>query len=346
MAGSMNTLARHRIGVGTVKDENEVSVTTPEAGRAVLEAAQHALADLLGSWNPAQVDDWCRMVLARSGRVVLTGMGKSGLVAQKIAATLASTGCPSFFLHPAEALHGDLGMVTREDAVVALSNSGESEELVRLLPSLLRLGVPLAAITGRTDSSLGQAADWTFSYRLPEGEGCPLDLAPMASTTLQLVWGDLLSAALMARRGFTREHFALNHPAGSLGAKLLKVKSLMHTSWPSVAPSAPLTRVLGAMTAGRLGMTSVMEAEGLSGVITDGDIRRALEAAERTGRNPLDLTADQMMTREPASIEEEALALEAAGDMEARKITFLMVLREGRPCGVLHIHDLLAAKVL
>ena len=328
-----------------MKDENQV-VGAAEAGQAVLEAARAAIVNLRDTWDPSQVDGWCRKVLERSGRVVLTGMGKSGLVAQKVAATLASTGCPSLFLHPAEALHGDLGMVTREDSILALSNSGETDEVVRLLPSLVRLGIPLAAITARPESSLGQAAHWTFTYQLPQGEGCPLDLAPMASTTLQLVWGDLLAASLMARRGFTRDHFALNHPAGSLGAKLMKVKALMHTTWPRVAASAGLTAVLKAMTDGRLGMTSVMDGPDLQGVITDGDIRRALESAEREGRNPLDLRAEQMMTRTPTMIGEEALALEAASNMEARKITFLMVERQGRPSGLIHIHDLLAAKVL
>lgn len=273
-------------------------------------------------------------------------MGKSGLVAQKVSATLASTGCPSFFLHPAEALHGDLGMVTAEDSILGLSNSGESEELVRLLPSLVRLGIPLAAITAKPESSLGQAAQWTFSYQLPQGEGCPLDLAPMASTTLQLIWGDLLAASLMAKRGFTRDHFAMNHPAGSLGAKLMKVKGLMHTEWPIVEPSSALTVVLKAMTNGRLGMTSVMEGAKLLGVVTDGDLRRALESAERAGQNPLGLRAEQIMTREPAQIPGEALAVEAAGFMESRKITFLMVEEEGSTTGVIHIHDLLASKVL
>jgi arabinose-5-phosphate isomerase len=328
-----------------VKDENQATAAQ-EVGHAVLDAVRGGLAELRETWDPAQVNAWCQMVLGRTGRVVLTGMGKSGLVAQKVAATLASTGCPSFFLHPAEALHGDLGMVTPDDSVLALSNSGESEEVVRLLPSLLRLGIPLAAITARSESSLGEAAQWTFLYRLPLGEGCPLDLAPMASTTLQLVWGDLLAATLMDRRGFTRDNFALNHPAGSLGAKLMKVGSLMHTAWPRVEPSSTLTEVLRAMTEGRLGMTSVMLGASLSGVITDGDIRRALETAEREGRNPLGLHAEQIMTRTPARISREALALEAAADMEARKITFLMVEQEGRPCGVIHIHDLLAAKVL
>ena len=328
-----------------MKDKNQG--TEPlTVGNAVLAAARAALAELQESWEPSQVVAWTQMVLGRSGRVVLTGMGKSGLVAQKIAATLASTGCPSFFLHPAEALHGDLGMVTAQDSVLALSNSGESEEVVRLLPSLLRLGIPLAAITARPDSSLAQAAQWSFTYRLPEGEGCPLELAPMASTTLQLIWGDLLSGCLMSRRGFTTDHFALNHPAGSLGVKLLKVKALMHSEWPRVQPDASLTDVLRAMTGGRLGMTTVMVAPRLLGVVTDGDIRRALERAEREAANPLSLTAEQIMTHSPITLDEEALALEAAGLLEARKITFLVVTREGLPTGVLHIHDLLEAKVL
>ena len=328
-----------------MKDENEAAGAI-KVGNAVLDAAREALNELRETWDPQAVDAWTRMVIGRTGRVVLTGMGKSGLVAQKIGATLASTGCPSFFLHPAEALHGDLGMVTAEDSILALSNSGESDEVVRLLPSLLRMGIPIAAITSRPDSSLGQAANWAFSYQLPHGEGCPLELAPMASTTLQLVWGDLLASNLMALRGFTRDLFALNHPAGSLGAKLLKVGSLMHDKWPLVGADASLTTVLKAMTEGRLGMTSVMDGSTLLGVITDGDIRRALEKSEQDGRNPLELSAKQVMTRNPSTIEEQAMALEAAGTMESRKITFLMVTREGEPCGVVHIHDLLAAKVL
>ena len=328
-----------------MKDANQ-GAGVQEVGNAVLDAARIALGELRESWDPQAVNDWVGMVMGRSGRVVLTGMGKSGLIAQKIVATLASTGCPSLFLHPAEALHGDLGMVTHDDSVLALSNSGESEEVVRLLPSLLRLGIPLAAITSRPESSLGQAAGWTFSYRLAQGEGCPLDLAPMASTTLQLVWGDVLASSLMARRGFTRDLFALNHPAGSIGAKLMKVRILMHASWPRVSVEASLTEVLKAMTEGHLGMTTVMEGPGLVGVITDGDIRRALERAEQERGNPLELFAAQFMSRNPATIDEEALALDAAGRMEARKITFLVVTRKGAPCGIIHIHDLLASKVL
>ena len=328
-----------------MKDENQATVALT-VGNAVLDAALGGLGDLRETWAAAQVETWVGMVLGRSGRVVLTGMGKSGLVAQKIAATMASTGCPSFFLHPAEALHGDLGMVTSEDSILALSNSGESEELVKLLPSLLRMGLPLAAITSKHESSLAQAADWVFGYALPHGEGCPLDLAPMASTTLQMVWGDLLAGCLMERRGFTRDLFALNHPAGSLGAKLSKVKVLMHRQWPHVEASASLTQVLKAMTGGRLGMTSVMDGETLVGVVTDGDIRRGLERAERDRTNPLALTAVQLMTKSPATIDEETLAIEAAGLMETRKITFLIATLQGVPTGVIHIHDLLGAKVL
>ncbi len=318
-----------------------------EAGTGLLQATREALNQLALTWDEALVRDWCTTTLSRPGRVVLTGMGKSGLIAQKIAATLASTGCPSFFMHPAEALHGDLGMVTEHDSIVALSNSGESEEIVRLLPSLLRMNIPLAALTSRRESSLGRAARWCFDYQLPEGEGCPLDLAPMASTTLQLVWGDLLAASLMKARGFTREGFALNHPAGSLGAKLMKVEDLMHKEWPKVPLEARLVEVLQAMTAGRLGMCTVMTGTGLAGVITDGDIRRGIAKAQSTQRNPLDLRAEDLMSTQPAKVESGTLALEAANLIEARKITFLVVVEAGgQPSGILHIHDLLAAKVL
>jgi arabinose-5-phosphate isomerase len=320
--------------------------TIRQAGGGVLDAAHAAIRALREGWDADLVQEWCAVMLGRKGRVVLTGMGKSGLVAQKISATLASTGSPSFFLHPAEALHGDLGMVTQEDAVIALSNSGESEEIVRLLPSLLRLGVPLAAITSKPDSSLGRAAKWCFTYGLPNGEGCPLDLAPMASTTLQLVWGDLLAATLMEARGFTREGFALNHPAGALGAKLMKVGDIMHREWPRVGHSDGLVRVLQAMTQGRMGMTTVMDGDRLAGVVTDGDIRRGLEKAQSTGKNPLELKAADLMSSKPITVTEHTLALEAANLMETRKITFLIVGEGTKPSGILHIHDLLSTKVL
>jgi arabinose-5-phosphate isomerase len=273
-------------------------------------------------------------------------MGKSGLVAQKIAATLASTGCPSFYMHPAEALHGDLGMVMAEDTVLILSNSGETEEVIRLLPSLVRMDVPIGAITARADSRLGQAARWCFTYSLPDGEGCPLNFAPMASTTLQLVWGDLLAAYHMVESGFTLDLFARFHPAGNLGAQLLKVVDVMRETFPNVAPGTDLVATLGAMTEGKLGMTAVMDGGRLLGVISDGDIRRALQNAQRAGTNPLDLSARDIMTVNPVCVTPATLAVEAARTLESRKITFLLVQDGGRPCGVVHIHDLFAAKVI
>lgn len=316
------------------------------AASSVLTAAGAALGSLQANWDATVVEDWTRHISRQGGRVVLSGMGKSGLVAQKIAATLASTGCPSFYLHPAEALHGDLGMVTGADTLLILSNSGETEEVLRLLPSLLRMGVAIGAITARPDSRLAKAARWTFTYQLPEGEGCPLNFAPMASTTLQLIWGDLLAAHRMAWTGFTLEGFAQFHPAGSLGAKLMLVKDLMHQKVPVVEPSAPLVQVLDAMTRGRLGMTTVQDGGRLEGVVSDGDIRRALERAQAGGRNPLDLQAADLMSRNPITTRTGLHAVEAAQVLEARKITFLVVTEGDRVEGVLHIHDLLQAKVL
>ena len=316
------------------------------AARHVLSSTRCAIEALEASWDEALVQSWTTHVLASPGRLVLSGMGKSGLVAQKIAATLASTGCPSFFLHPADALHGDLGMVTAQDTVLILSNSGESEEIVRLLPSLVRLGVGIGAITSRRDSRLGQVAGWCFTYALPEGEGCPLNFAPMASTTLQLVWGDLLAATHMVQSGFTLERFAVFHPAGNLGARLLKVSDLMHPVFPRVAATANLITALGSMTEGKLGMTTVMEGQTLLGIISDGDIRRAMERAQNAGTNPLTLTAAELMTTHPVAVPPTTLAVEAARLMEARKITFVLVKLGDEACGILHIHDLLAAKVI
>ncbi len=315
------------------------------AGKGLLSATLSALQSLESSWNPHDVEDWTRTVLSRPGRTVVCGMGKSGLIGQKIAATFASTGCPSFFLHPAEALHGDLGMVTQEDVVLLLSNSGETEEVLNLLPSLLRLGIPIASITSRPDSRMAKASRWCFSYSLPEGEGCPLNFAPMASTTMQLAWGDLLNAYRMAYDAFTLEHFARLHPAGNLGAKLLKVEDLMHPEAPEVRSDATFIDVLRAMTAGRLGMTRVMDGGHVAGVISDGDIRRAVERS--SDGNPLSLRATDLMTVRPITIRVGTPAQEAARIMEERKITFVLVLDDQeRFAGVLHIHDLLQAKVI
>lgn len=313
---------------------------------ALLSATGAALQHLTQAWDRKAVADWIQHLNATRGRVILCGMGKSGLVAQKISATLASTGCPSFFLHPAEALHGDLGMVTPEDSLLILSNSGETEEVVRLLPSLMRLGVPYGAITSNKESTLAKSAKWSFIYTLPNGEGCPLNFAPMASTTLQLVWGDLLATYQMLSRGFTVENFAAFHPAGNLGARLLKVEALMHTDFPRVTPEDGFLAVLSAMTRGKLGMTTVADASGLVGVISDGDIRRGVSRAQQENRNPLELLAADLMTRNAQAVGPQDFALEAARLMEGRKITFLVVTEGTQPLGVLHIHDLLAAKVI
>jgi len=317
-----------------------------KAARQVLAATRLAITALESAWDETLVRSWTRHVTQSKGRLVLSGMGKSGLVAQKIAATLASTGCPSFYLHPADALHGDLGMVMAEDTVLILSNSGESEEIVRLLPSLIRLGVRIGAITAQPESRLGQAADWCFTYTMPEGEGCPLNFAPMASTTLQLVWGDLLAAYHMVESGFTLEHFARFHPAGNLGARLLKVKDLMHTDFPRVEPGTGLVEALGVMTDGKLGMTTVMDLDTLVGVISEGDIRRALQGAQRKGGTPWSLTARDIMTPNPICTSPEALAVETAKIMAARKITFVIVKEGATARGIVHVHDLFAAKVI
>ncbi|MBP1626179.1 MAG: D-arabinose 5-phosphate isomerase [Holophagaceae bacterium] len=318
-----------------------------DAALQVVKAASNALAILQQSLDTRILESWTQHVLQSKGRVVLAGVGKSGLIARKISATLASTGCPSFFIHPGDALHGDLGMVTSHDTVLLLSNSGETEEVLRLLPSLLRMGVEIGAITAKASSRLGQAAKWCFSYQLPEGEGCPLDFAPMASTTLQLVWGDILAAHHMVSSGFTLEGFAAFHPGGALGAKLLKCSDLLHTNAPEVAPEATLIQALEAMTSGKLGMTMVVRDGRLEGVVSDGDIRRALERAEKASVNPLSLKAEDLMTRNPISVPSSMMAIEASRIFETRKITFLVATDpDGKPCGVLHVHDLLAAKVI
>jgi len=313
---------------------------------AVLCAARSAMASLQASLALSALPGWLEALAGSKGRLVLSGIGKSGLVAQKISATFASTGRPSFFLHPADALHGDLGMVTKDDMALLLSNSGESEEILRLVPPLMRAGVPMACITSNTQSRLAQAAKWVFAYGLPDGEGCPLNFAPMASTTMQLIWGDMLAAERMVHSGFTIEGFARNHPGGSLGARLLKAEELMHRSFPSVPPDSNLVQILAAMTTGKLGMSTVIESEKLAGVISDGDIRRALERAEAKGENPLELKAGQIMTSGPVTIGPDIQAISAAKMMETKKITFLVVVEGARPAGVLHIHDLLAAKVI
>ncbi len=289
----------------------------------------------------------CRAILACEGRVVCMGMGKSGHIARKIAATLASTGTPAFFVHPAEAGHGDLGMVTDRDVVLALSYSGESDEILTLLPVLKRQGNLLIAMTGRAQSTMAREADLHLDVSVP-AEACPLALAPTASTTASLAMGDALAVALLEARGFTSDDFARSHPAGALGRRLLlHIADVMHAGddVPRVGPDATLGDALLEMSRKRLGMTAVVDADGrLLGLYTDGDLRRSLGDASVDVRST---RIDQVMTRAPVTIDADALAVEAARLIETHKINALLVIDESRRVvGALNIHDLLRARVV
>jgi arabinose-5-phosphate isomerase len=281
------------------------------------------------------------------GRVIVTGIGKSGHVGRKIAATLASTGTPAFFVHPAEASHGDLGMVRPQDVVLAISNSGEVDELAAILPALRRLGVTLVAMTGRPESTLARHADIVLSSAVAE-EACPLNLAPTASTTAQMALGDALAVALLDARGFREEDFARSHPGGALGRKLLlHVKDLMRQgeALPQVAPATPMPELLREMTGKGLGFAAVVGADGRpQGIFTDGDLRRLIEA----GRDDLrSLCAEQVMHRTPRLVRAEALAVDAAGVMEQHRVTSVLVVDEGGVLvGALNSNDLMRAKVI
>jgi arabinose-5-phosphate isomerase len=316
------------------------------SGRRVIAIESQGLDAVAGRLDGA-FSDACRRMLACTGRVVCTGMGKSGHVARKIAATLASTGTPSFYVHPGEAGHGDLGMITDADIVLALSYSGESDELLMLLPVLKRQGNALIAMTGRPDSSLAREADVHLDASVP-AEACPLALAPTASTTAALALGDALAVALLEARGFTAEDFARSHPAGALGRRLLlHIRDVMHAGneVPSVRETASLSETLVEMSRKRLGMSAVVDADGkLLGLYTDGDLRRTLDDAT------IDVRATKIasvMTRNPKVIQADALAVEAAQLMEAHKINALLVVDgERRVVGALNIHDLLRARVV
>ena len=287
-----------------------------------------------------------QLVLGTRGRVVVMGMGKSGHVGRKIAATLASTGTPAFFVHPGEASHGDLGMVTAQDVVLAISNSGESGEITVLLPVLKRLGVPLVAMTGGTESSLARHADCLLDTRVDK-EACPLNLAPTASTTAQLAMGDALAVALLEARGFRAEDFARSHPGGALGRRLLThVADVMRSGdeLPRVRPDAGFSDLMREMSAKGLGAAAVVDGDGLVlGVFTDGDLRRRIEA----GADLRHATAGQVMHAHPRRIEAGALAADAAALMEKHRITCVLVTDEaGHLVGMVHIGDLMRAKVI
>jgi arabinose-5-phosphate isomerase len=316
-----------------------------KTARKVLEIEARALADLTERLDQ-RFEQAVDILLACQGRVVVAGMGKSGLIGQKISATLSSTGTPSFFLHPAEALHGDLGRLVRGDVLLALSYSGETEELLRLLDTVKRLSIPLISLTGNAASTLGQMSDVLIDVGIRQ-EACPLGLAPTASTTAMLAMGDALAMALLEKRGFKEEDYAALHPGGGLGVRLRRVESLMHIgdAIPRVLHEAGLAEVIYEMSRKGLGHTAVVnEAGQLLGIISDGDLRRTLE---REGDRSFRLTAAGMMTSSPVTITRKELATSALALMEARRITALMVVDgEGKLEGVVHLHDLWSTQMI
>ena len=287
----------------------------------------------------------CQLMLTCQGRVVVTGMGKSGHIGKKIAATLASTGAPAFFVHPGEASHGDMGMITSKDVVLALSNSGETSEVTSMLPLLKRMGTPLISMTGNPESTLAQNANHHLNTNVPQ-EACPLDLAPTASTTAALVMGDALAIALLEARGFTAEDFAFSHPGGSLGRRLLlKVEDIMHKGarMPIVAPDTRVSEALLVMTTQGMGMTTVQDAEhNLVGIFTDGDLRRAIDQ----GVDIHNAVMTDVITRNCQTTTPGTLAAEALKTMEDCKINALVVQQDNKTIGVISMHDLLREGVI
>jgi arabinose-5-phosphate isomerase len=307
---------------------------------------EHAAIGALQSRIGQDFANACQLMLACEGRIVVTGMGKSGHIARKIAATLSSTGCPAMFVHPAEASHGDLGMITGKDVVLALSYSGTTEEIINILPLFTRKGVPFIALTGNPTSTLAQAADIHLDASVTE-EACPLGQAPTASTTVALVLGDALAMALLEARGFTREDFAFSHPGGRLGRRLLlKVRDIMHggTAIPKVSAETLLKDALYEISSKGLGMTTVLdENEQLTGVFTDGDLRRALDA----GHDIRHTRISAVMSTSSKTVSAEALASEAARLMEENRIYTLVVLDNHQQlAGIIRMHDLLQANVV
>lgn len=321
----------------TIGQEKRAGSALDEA-RNVLDAEAAAILEVRDRLDQSFVDA-VDLIFSSSGRVVTMGMGKSGIVCRKITATLASTGTPSLFMHPAEAIHGDLGMLVAGDIVLAISNSGETEEIVRILPSLKRLGASLIAITGKAGSTLARYADCHLSAEVSR-EACPLGLAPTASTTAALALGDALAMALSVRRGFREENFALLHPGGKLGKRFLRVRELMHSgdAVPVVATSTQMRDVIYEMSRKGFGITAVVDDAGkIRGVISDGDLRRNLQQDESVLRR----SAGDSMKLEPITIAPDQLASSALQEMESRKITSLFVVDgEGRVEGILHLHDL------
>jgi len=327
------------------RPDKEAAAEIRRLGRAVIETEARAVTALRERIDDAFVLA-CRHMLACQGRIVVLGMGKSGHIGGKIAATLASTGSPSFFVHPGEASHGDLGMITPKDVALALSNSGETEEMLTILPLIKRLGVPLIAMTGRPGSTLASNADVHIDVSVEE-EACPLGLSPTASTTAALAMGDALAVALLESRGFTAEDFARSHPAGSLGRRLLlHVADIMHRGEeaPRVRRGTLLKETLMEMSRKGLGMTAVVdEQDRVLGIFTDGDLRRTLDRSVdiRTAR------VDEAMTPDPVTVRADILAAEALRVMEDNRINALLILdQENRLAGAINMHDLLRAGVV
>lgn len=311
-----------------------------DLARDVLRIEGNALVHLADRFEPEAFDKALDILLDCGGRVVVSGMGKSGIIGRKLAGTLASTGSPALFLHPAEAGHGDLGMLIQGDVLLAISQSGDTQEVVAMLPAIKRLGVPMIIIVGDTQSTLAREADVVLDASV-EQEACPLGLIPTASTTAALAVGDALAMALLAERGFTADDLAEHHPRGSIGRQLLRVHHVMHaaTGIPSVPTTAAMSEVLAEMSAKGLGMTTVLDDTGrLVGVITDGDLRRLIEDG---GGEALQRSAGDWMTGDPVCVRSDALATEALHLLEESRITSLPVVNgERRPEGVVHLHDL------
>ncbi|NVN89899.1 MAG: KpsF/GutQ family sugar-phosphate isomerase [Desulfuromonadales bacterium] len=317
-----------------------------EEARRVIRAEADALLAMAERINNS-FDQAVRIILASPGRVVVSGMGKSGLIGQKIASTMASIGTPAFFLHPAEGIHGDLGMIMKGDVVIAISNSGETEELLRILPVIKRLGAHLIGMSGNPSSTLARSSDVFLDVSVKE-EACPLGLAPTSSTTATLAMGDALAVVLLAQRGFKAEDFAVFHPGGSLGKKLfLRVEDLMHggDEIPLVSDQTVMKDVLFVISSKRMGVTGVTGADdALCGVITDGDLRRALEK----GYDIFERRASEIMKLNPRRIKRHELAAAALQIMEQHAITSLFVFDDDqsrRPCGIVHLHDILRAGI-
>jgi arabinose-5-phosphate isomerase len=311
-----------------------------DSARRVLRIEAQAISDLLARLD-SSFERAVDLLVTCKGRVVVTGIGKSGLVGRKISATLSSTGTPSFFLHPAEALHGDLGMLSRGDSLLVISYGGETPEILNLLEALKRLEIPIITLTGNPKSTLAGASEVVIDASVKE-EACSLNLAPTASTTVAMALGDALAIALLDRRGFQVDDFAALHPAGRLGRKLLRVEHLMHSgdALPRVYPETPMPAVFHEMSAKKLGMTTVTTSDGkLAGILTDGDLRRLME---KHGGATLSMTAGECMVRTPQTISPNVLASEALNLMEKRKITSIVVVdaNSQRVVGVVHLHDL------